>query len=309
MDLWSLKVLDAVLTAGSVSGAAVLVRRTQPQVSRIIRSLEDELGIPLFSRQGRRLIPTPNCDLVLARGRRILDELDALRVAAREMRTKQDALLHIVGPPYAFHGLLPLVVARMRQALPEAHITMSSLTRQENGEWMIPERFDIGVAILPFGLPLTDQEPLGAVDVVLIVPKDHPLSGLTSAGPQDLVGQDYIALRPATPLRRRIDRIMEMADVALDIVVTVPDTTSALRLVMEGVGITLGDALSAKHIGRDRVVSIPFSPPLRAKFGIFWPSDQPKTLHCESFIQLTKAVLAEEHPSFIQGATAAPGSA
>ena len=72
MELRHLRYFVAVADAGSVSRAAIQLRVTQPALSRQIRDLEDELGLPLFDRVGRRLSLTAAGDNLLHRTREIL---------------------------------------------------------------------------------------------------------------------------------------------------------------------------------------------------------------------------------------------
>ncbi len=59
MNFKGLEALRAFMEGGSLNQAAERLHRTQPQVSRLLAALEDELGFPLFSRNKRRLVPTP----------------------------------------------------------------------------------------------------------------------------------------------------------------------------------------------------------------------------------------------------------
>lgn len=298
MDIWALKVLDAVVSTGSISGAAVVVRRTQPQVSRIIQTLEEELGFALFLRQGRSVLPTPNCLPVLARARSILDQFDALRVDADRLRLEHSPALHLVGPSYASYGLLPTILNALKSRSPDLQITVSALARSDGGAWQMPDNYDIGLAILPFELPGTHQERFCTMEVALITPRGHPLAAREVVHPEDLADHAFVSLRPAAPLRRRIDRIMEAAGVKLATSITVPDTASALRMVMENMGVTLGDAFSARQIGRDHVSVVRFLPIIRGDLGFFWPADRPRTAHYDAFKVAARAVVEAERCKF-----------
>lgn len=291
MDLWSLRVLDTVVSVGTISGAAAIVRRTQPQVSRIIKNLEAELGFALFVRQGRRLSPTPNCATILQHGRAILDGFSAMDNLARSLRTQVQPGLHVIGPPYAFHGLMPLIVAQLRKEMPEVPLTVTGLHRDENGRWIMPSSFDVGIAVLPFDQPGMVQQPIGPLGVGVIMPADHPLKDRPELTARDFGDYPFVALRQAAPLRRRMDRLFEAAEVRPNIAITVPDSTSALRMVMEGVGIAVGDPLSARVIGGDKVRYVPFRGMQESPLGLFWPAGSPQHPARARFSELARQLV------------------
>ena len=82
MELRHLRYFVAVADAGSVSRAATQLRVTQPALSRQIRDLETELGLPLFDRVGRRLQLTAAGETLLARTRDVLRAAESLREEA-----------------------------------------------------------------------------------------------------------------------------------------------------------------------------------------------------------------------------------
>lgn len=286
MDLWALRVLDAVVTAGTISGAAEIVGRSQPQISRIVRDLETELGFELFFRIGRRLSPTPNCLVVLNEGRDILDRMTSLSTRVRELRALQQPGLHIVAPPYAFHGLLPPIVAELRVEMPEVPLTVSGLHRDDDGNWIVPSGFNVGLAVLPFDLRDVVQQPVGLFELAVVVPVGHALANRKSATIKDVGNYPLIALRQAAPLRRHMDRMFETAGITPNIVMTVPDSTFALRMVMEGAGIAVGDALSARSVGGTRVQLVKFEGATPFQLGVFWPNNLPIHAARSRFIEL-----------------------
>ncbi len=286
MDLWALRVLDAVVTAGTISEAAEIVGRSQPQISRIVRDLETELGFELFFRIGRRLSPTPNCLVFLNEGREILDRMTALGTTVRKLRAQQQPALHIVAPLYAFHGLLPPIVAALRAEMPEIPLTVSGLHRDDDGNWIVPSGFNVGLAVLPIDLRDVVQQPVGQFELAVIVPAGHALAERKSATIRDLGDYPLIALRQAAPLRRHMDRMFETAGIVPNIVMTVPDSTSALRMVMEGVGIAVGDAFSAQSVGGSRVQLVRFEGATPGHLGVFWPNNSPNHKARSRFIEL-----------------------
>jgi len=78
MNLTQLSAFRAVMTSASLSDAARKLGRTQPAVSLAIRSLEDTLGMKLFERRGRQLVPVPEAQYLLVEAERVLDRLNTV---------------------------------------------------------------------------------------------------------------------------------------------------------------------------------------------------------------------------------------
>lgn len=95
MTLVQLKHLIALAKSGSFSKAAQALHLTQPALSRSIRALEDELGIPLFDRVGRRIELTPFGSEVLGRAQQLVFEADELRDSGTRMREAVGGVIRI----------------------------------------------------------------------------------------------------------------------------------------------------------------------------------------------------------------------
>ena len=95
MTLVQLRHLIALADSGSFSKSAQAMCITQPAFSRSIRALEDELGMPLFDRIGRRSELTPFGRDVVARARQLLSEAGELRDSGRQMRDGQGGAIRI----------------------------------------------------------------------------------------------------------------------------------------------------------------------------------------------------------------------
>ncbi|MDO8386937.1 MAG: LysR family transcriptional regulator [Polaromonas sp.] len=122
----------AALDAGSLLGAARALSSTQPTLGRHIAELEAQLGVLLFERTGRGLLPTPTA-LQLAAAARAMDS------AAHELSRSVSGLepdisgtVRITASQPVACYLLPPILARMRQALPEVQVELVSSNAVSN---------------------------------------------------------------------------------------------------------------------------------------------------------------------------------
>ena len=143
---WSLvRSFLAVLDQGSLLGAARLLRSSQPTLGRHIAELESQLGVVLFERTGRGLVPTANA-LPLAEAAREM-EAGALRLARTltGAQTQTSGTVRITASVPVAVNLLPPLLARLRQTLPDIQIELVSSNQVSN---LLRREADIAVRMV-----------------------------------------------------------------------------------------------------------------------------------------------------------------
>jgi LysR family transcriptional regulator, cyn operon transcriptional activator len=124
MNLRHLRAFAAIADAGGFVRAAAGLNLSQPALSRQIHALEDELGVSLFDRVGRRVQLTSEGEDLLRRGRRLLAEADSLGERARLLRGGETGILRIGATPQVIENLLAnfLIQYRRRHPRVEVHL-------------------------------------------------------------------------------------------------------------------------------------------------------------------------------------------
>lgn len=258
MDIWTLRVFEAVLAKGSISGAAHAVGRTQSRVTRIIKELEAEVGFSLFNRAGNALIPTTRCAPFAIEAQRVIDEMARLNMTARSLKAGASTIVNMLAPPHALSTILPKIIGEVHRTSPHYRFEVAQLKRDSSGRWEEPSPFDIAFGMLPFRVGRVVERPLGTINHAVVVPRDHPLSALESADLSDLALYPYIAYRQAMPLRQHLDAAFEKAGIEPNIVATAPDSLIATQLVLAGVGFAFVDPIMATAYGQERVSLVPY---------------------------------------------------
>src|SRR5262245_31811929 len=85
----------SVMMTGGITAAAEAMNVTQPAVSRLIRDLEAAVRVPLFERQGTRLVPTPEASQLFREVERLYLGLDQIAQAADDIRQHKNIVLRI----------------------------------------------------------------------------------------------------------------------------------------------------------------------------------------------------------------------
>lgn len=265
MRLRHLQALRAVMETGSATEAAERLHRTQPQVSRLIAALEEELGFKLFLRDRRRFTRTREGQLFYEQTKRILSGLDDVNRIADEIRSNRHARLRLIAQPYLAQALLPAAFDHFSELHPEARFSLEIRSRGDVGEWVGGHQFDIGVAALPIDAPNVRTEAFASVPIQAVLPSDHPLAAKQTIDLADLARQPFIALRPYTLLRHMIDDLLHEEGQSLDVRIETSSGLSACQMVQHGLGVTLADPLVARLV--PDVVVRPWRPGLSLTYG------------------------------------------
>jgi DNA-binding transcriptional LysR family regulator len=290
-----LRAFRAVMEVGSTSAAADRLGRTQPQLSRLIAQLEDEIGFKLFDREHRRLIPTARAHPFYQQVLRALDGIDNIKQVGEELRLEADAQLRVIAPPYASYTVLPEALARYREAHPNGQFSLELVTRSSMGRWLSFHNFDIGIASLPFDAPSISSIPLAQVDTVVVMPPGHPLTTKTRIPVQDLGRYPFVALNTFTLLRRQLDRVLDDAGVKLRLAGEIDTGLSACQLVAEGLGITVIDRLWLDAMSPGQLEFRPWDPGVRSSFGLIHPSSVPLGNAARAFADILQDIFKKRY--------------
>jgi DNA-binding transcriptional LysR family regulator len=238
MKLDALRVFLLVADYEHMTRAALDLALTQPAVSRTINGLERETGVPLFERQGRRIVLTNAGRIVQAYARRII-------ALERELEESLMALLDIEAGEVIISAskttgvyLLPPVIARFRTLHP--HIAFQLTIHNSHGvtEQVLAWRADIGlvegdISTLP---PELAVEVITTDELVLVVAPTHRWSSLQRVTPEMLGSNELLLREQGSGTREVIERAFHQQGVQVSPLLTVPENETIKQLVMRGMG-------------------------------------------------------------------------
>ena len=174
---------------------------TQPTLSNQIKELEGALGVRLFERDRRHVLPTPAGEALAGRARHVLREIDDLIDAARGFGEPLAGPLRLGVIPTIAPYLLPGALAEIRTRFPKLRLFVREDPTDRLLEQLADGRLD--------GLLLAREADLGDVTTLdlftdpflLAVPEDHPLAGRKRVRPADLEGERVVLLEEGHCLR------------------------------------------------------------------------------------------------------------
>jgi DNA-binding transcriptional LysR family regulator len=292
-DVDRLRAALAVRDEGSVTRAADRLRLTQPAVSRLVASLEAELGFPLFARERRRLVLTDRGRSYLAEAEASVGSLLRLSALGRELRLGGHGLLRIATVSVLAHGVLPRALQALQRDFPEVAVEINEVERDLQVQGLLAGRFDLGLLALPAGAPGLRVELLADTEAVCLLPADHPLAARLVLEAAELAGERFIAHREGKLMRQRVDDAFGHMGNARRVGVTADSTPLAALLVAAGLGFAIVHPLPGFALPPG-VISRPFRP--RLSFGyaaIVRPTEQSRQLN-EALLGHLRRILAEE---------------
>jgi DNA-binding transcriptional LysR family regulator len=247
MDLRSLRYFVAVADAQSVGKAAQRLHMAQPPLSVQIRNLESQLGAQLFRRVSGGMQLTDAGSALLARAREALalahDGFEAARAVAAGRRGRLT-----VGYMFALgYALLPQLVPRLRQAMPEVElqfVEMSALTY----EALITElKVTVALCMPPILRSGIAASMVGVEPLRVVMPARSPMARLRAVPLARLQGGRLISLPPQvdTPDDSVVATLLRRNHVTMQIAHRVQTVHSALALVMSGEGLAILPACAA----------------------------------------------------------------
>ncbi len=232
----------------NLTDVANVLFTSQPGVSRQIRELEEELGIDIFERNGKRVtgLTEPGKD-VLPIIERLLQEAENLHQVGQEYSGKSAGTLVIATTHTQARYVLPQVVQEFRQAFPEVRISLRQSSPEHIAEWVLSGKADIGLATE--GLKQFDgltSFPCYQWHHVVVLPEKHPLLEKNNISLEDLAAYPLITYDQGFTGRSHIDEAFAAKNITPDIVLTAMDSDVIQQYVSLGLGVGIVASMAAE---------------------------------------------------------------
>ena len=300
MDLRHIRTFVTVAELGTVSQAASRLHVAQPALSRQIANLEDELGVRLFDRVGRRLLLTGEGDQLLSDCRGLLNSARSLGERAQVLRRGDVGILRVSASPHLIEGVFPELLRRYAKRYPNVQVRLSDVVGPES--FAMLERGEIHLtqglasAVVPedprfTGFPLAPMEMLAACPPRMKLGKDGE------------VEIDRLALHPllqATTeflMRRHFDAACRMAGFTPNYVLECRSPHALLALAEAGHGVAI--IPSALRVTRYRLQRLRVTfrgKPIEEPLAIMWDKRRALPAYAKVFCEMLAEDVRQAFP-------------
>ena len=240
MKLQQLRYLTEVVRRGlNVSDAADALHTSQPGVSKQIRSLEDELGIQVFVRHGKRLVAiTEPGKAVVAISERILSEAQNLKRAGEEFANDQLGTLTIAATHTQARYALPKAVAAFKRRYPQVKLVIHQGNPTQICEQVLTGEADLCVATKAIAeYPELVSMPVYQWNRCVVVPPKHALLKAAPLTLERLVEYPIVTYDFAFANRSLVEKAFENRGLQPNVVLTALDSDVIKTYVELGLGI------------------------------------------------------------------------
>lgn len=240
MNFQQLKIIrEAARCDFNLTEVANTLFTSQSGVSRHIRDLEDELGVELFIRRGKRLLGmTEPGKALLTIAERILDEAGKVRRLADVFTNESSGVLTIATTHTQARYSLPKVIKAFRALYPNVRVELNQGSPQEIVTMLAAGEADVGIASEQVvNNPALAAFPWFNWHHALLVPKGHELEQQQPVSLEALSRYPLITYRQGITGRSRVDRAFHSASLKPDIVLSAQDSDVVKTYVELGLGV------------------------------------------------------------------------
>ncbi len=282
--LRQLEAFRAVMSTGGVTSAASVLGISQPAVSRLIASLEEAMGMPLFERRQGRLYPTYEARFLLEEVDRAISNLEHISRLSEDIRNQKAGHLRIACLSGFATSLMPTVIADFLKTRDDVTLSLQTRSSVRVREWIAAQQYDIGVADEFEGHSAIQHE---AVDIqtYCVMSPQHPLAAQKVVHAADLHKMPMIVQDRENRFNHRLKAAFDKSGATLNAKVEVRQFATACLLAMQGVGAAVVSAIDAAEYTNRGLIARPFEPAMLFRLDILYPKFHPRSLLLQDFIQ------------------------
>lgn len=279
MRLRQARTFVTVAELGTVSKAAVRLRIAQPALSRQIIDLEQELGLRLFDRIGRRLLLTGEGEQLLAGCRVLLNCASAVKEQAELLRQGDTGVLKIAGSPQHIESVLSQFLHRYAARFPNVEVRIAEGTGSEILRLLESGEIHLGQNLL-HAVKLDkrhfDSLALGSVELLAACHPSLPIGRRRSMEVARLAEFPLLLMDSGFGFRRAFDAASRMAGLNPTIKFESRNPHTLLALAEAGHGVAIVPSQLQCHRYALRIVGLTYrSRPLREPLTISWDKRRP----------------------------------
>lgn len=259
LEVRHLRLVAAIASEGGITRAGNRLHLTQSALSHQLRDLEEGLGVVLFERGHRKMVPTPAGECLLRTAHAILEELRQAEDEIRRTASEREGVIRISTQCYTNYHWLPSRLKEFRKRYPRVDVEVVVEATPEPIKALLDGKLDLAIVSTTARDRRVFYRPLFTAQYVVAMHPGHRLAARSFIRPEDFADETLIAysslethtgfqtvLRPAGVMPRRIQRVQL--------------TEATMEMVKAGLGIcVIAQWAVAPHIESGEVVVRPLT--------------------------------------------------
>jgi DNA-binding transcriptional LysR family regulator len=303
MDLRTLRAFVEVVRQGGFSQAAKTIFVTQPTVSKAVRQLEDELGIPLLDRNGHRSAPSPAGDVVYRHATRMLALREELLAELQDLTDLRRGTLRIGLPLIGSSMLFAPLFATYRHRYPGIDIRLTEHGSLQLEDILRAGDIELGASLLPVSDEF-EWQPVRSEPLAVLMPATHALARRAAVRLDDLRAEPLVLLESGFALNRIIQQACARRGFEPKVAARSGQMDFMIALVAAGLGLAFLPRMILEERPQAGLTHVLLDEPdIRWDLATVWRRDAYLSLAARAWLDLVR----ETHAGRTQHAPRNPG--
>lgn len=247
MDTYRLSVFARVMEVQNISRVAEEFNLTQPAVSLHIRRLERDMGVRLFERRGRYIVPTEAATALYRYVRAALDVLDEARQHMVDFREGKRGRITVGASTTGVLYYLPPLLRAYKARFPQVDVVLRAEITDRIREAVASDAVDVGFVWGPIADPRVRTQTLGHDTFALVAPPDHPIARYDVVPPRLLTAERFILPVEGSATWQFVESCLRGIGVIPNVAMQLGTTEAIKRAVEAGLGLAVISSKAAER--------------------------------------------------------------
>ncbi|WP_100330669.1 LysR family transcriptional regulator [Bacillus xiapuensis] len=239
----------------SFTKAAESLHVSQPALSKMVKNLEEEMGVQLLDRKNLKL--TDAGKIVYDKARNILQQVNDLSSSLSDLTKLKKGTLHIGIPSIIGTLFFPTIIAQFRRLYPGITIKMSEHGARTVEKRLEEDLIELGIAVLPVDEQSFETVPFIEEDIMVIMRKNHPLSHRQSLTLKDVQKEDFVFFQEDFTLHGLLKKACRREGFEASIVLESNQWDFVAEMVEADLGISFFPYSLSKRLDPERISLVP----------------------------------------------------
>ncbi|MGY3944944.1 LysR family transcriptional regulator [Aeromonas tecta] len=288
MDIRALRYFVELVREQSFTRASEKLFVTQPTISKMIRSMEEELGQPLLSRSGHSFTLTDSGQVLFTHGQLVLAQMQQLEAELADLQSLQHGRLALGIPPMVGHVYADLI-RTYRSRYPKVELSIVEYGGRRIEQAVLEGELDLAITMLP----TKEEGALSALELdcypIQVVLPDLPRwRDRAEIRLGDLKEEPFLLYTQAFTLSERLEQACQQAGFTPQVAARSSQWDFLTAMVRSGMGVAFLPEPICRRLTPDGLVLRPLKPELSWRLGVIWPAKRYLSRTAEAWLELCR---------------------